>query len=182
MTGTQGFIGSIFQKFSDFPWENFFYAARTVFIILDVVLFVAFIFVLKKALEYRPDLPASFRRKKGEEGIPQTVFDSDKYGKHWEEILRKAFTSPPQSLTLAIVAADNLVGDALREMGLEGEHIADRLEKLDARELKTLNNLWRAHRVRNDLVHTSGFEIKDSEAKEVLEIYASFLKELGALK
>ncbi len=174
------FLSSIYHGLINFPWEGFYGAARVIFIALDFILLIGFIWALKKALEYRPDLVGSFRKRSGE-GLSET-FDAEKYGKHWEEIQSKAFSAPPQSLTLAIVAADNLVGDALREMGLEGEHIADRLEKLNPRELKTLNNLWRAHRVRNDLVHTTGFEIKKNEAKEILDIYESFLKELGALK
>jgi hypothetical protein len=177
------FLANIFQSFADFPWEGFYRTARTIVVILDVLLFIGFIYALRKALEYRPDLVGSFRRRKGEaaeEGAP--AFDTDQFAKHWKNIQDKALTAPPQSLTLAIVAADNLVGDALDGMGLEGEHIADKLQKLNPKEMKTLNSLWRAHRMRNDLVHTTGFEIKESEAKEILNIYESFLKELGALK
>lgn len=178
-----GFLTSIYQDIVNFPWDGFYRAARVVLIVLDAVFFVGFIWVLKKALEFRPDLIGSFRGKEGEEGAMEApVFDVENYGKHWEEIRKKALSAPPQSLTLAIVAGDNLVGDALKDLGLEGEHIADRLEKLNPREVKTLNSLWRAHRVRNDLVHTTGFEIKESEATEILNIYESFLKELGALK
>ena len=177
------FLTNIYQSLANFPWEGFYYTARIVFIALDVVLFIGFIWVLKKAWEYRPDLVSSFRRR--EEKViteAELKFNVPRYTSHWKAIKDKSTTNPPESLTLAIVAADNLVGDALDEMGLEGEHIADKLEKLNPRELKTLNNLWRAHRIRNDLVHTTGFEIKGDEASEVLNIYESFLKEIGALK
>lgn len=176
------FFGSIAGWFVHFPWEGFYSSARAVLTILDVILFIGFIYALKKALEYRPDLVASFKRPKGEARETRTTFNVEEYAKHWEEIQKKALSSPPHSLTLAIVAADNLVGDALLDLGLEGEHIADRLEKLSPRDVSTLDNLWRAHRIRNDLVHTTGFEIKEKEAKEILGVYESFLKELGALK
>ncbi|MEK7169388.1 MAG: hypothetical protein AAB700_00950 [Patescibacteria group bacterium] len=163
--------------------EGFYYTARTIFIILDVVFLVGFFIVLRKALKYRPDLISSLRKKK-EEGTEaaQSEFDTERYAKVWEKILEKAHSAPPHSFTLAIMAADNLVGEALDDLGLEGEHIADKLQKLNPKELKTLENLWRAHRIRNDLVHTAGFEIKESEAKEILNIFESFLKELGVLK
>ena len=177
------FFSSIFQWFAAIPWDGFYNTVRVIVIILDVILFAGFIFALKKALEYRPKLVSSFRRTEADgDSEEESPFDTASYAKNWDEIMKKAFTKPPESLTLAIVAADNLVGDALEELGLEGEHIADRLQKLNPKELKTLNNLWRAHRLRNDLVHTTGFEIKESEAKEVLEIFESFLKEIGALK
>ena len=163
--------------------EGFYYTARTIFIILDAVFLVGFFIVFRKALKYRPDLISSLRKKK-EEGTEaaQSEFDTERYAKVWEKILEKAHSAPPHSFTLAIMAADNLVGEALDDLGLEGEHIADKLQKLNPKELKTLENLWRAHRIRNDLVHTAGFEIKESEAKEILNIFESFLKELGVLK
>jgi hypothetical protein len=178
-----GFLNNIYHGVLNFPWEGFYYTVRTVIIILDIILFIGFIFALWKALKYRPDLVGSFKRKGGEAPKKrETVFDVARFEKHWKEIQDKSATAPPQSFTLAIVAADNLIGDALDALGLVGDSIADKLGKLNPRELKTLNNLWRAHRVRNDLVHTTSFEIKQSEAKEILNIYESFLKEIGALK
>jgi hypothetical protein len=164
-------------------WQDLYSVIRVIFIALDALLLFGFVWVFKKAWEYRPDLIGSFRRTK-EKIITKAElkFDVPGYVKHWKAIREKSVSNPPESFTLAIVAADNLVGDALDDMGLDGEHIADKLEKLNPREIKTLNNLWRAHRVRNDLVHTTGFEIKESEAEEILNIYESFLKELGALK
>ena len=157
------FLSNIYHGVINFPWEGFYYTVRTIIIVLDIILFIGFVFAFWKAWQYRPDLIGSFRRKKNEAPEkPKSVFDVAQFKKHWKEILDKSATAPPPSFTLAIVAADNLVGDALNAMGLEGDSIADKLGKLNPRELKTLDNLWRAHRVRNDLVHTTGFEIKQS--------------------
>ncbi len=178
-----GFINSIYHGVLNFSWEGLYYTIRTIIIILDAIFVVGFAFAFYKAWKYRPDLIGSFRRKEGEVSEKrESKFDVAQFEKHWKEIKDKSATAPPQSFTLAIVAADNLVGDALNALGLEGDSIADKLGKLNPQEIKTLNNLWRAHRVRNDLVHTTGFEIKQGEAKEVLAVYESFLKELGALK
>jgi len=177
------FLTDIYNWLASLPWEGFYSVVRMILMVLDAILFVGLIWVAKKAWEYRPDLVGSFRRKEGRVITEAELkFDVSRYAGHWKAIREKSATNPPESLTLAIVAADNLVGDALDEMGLEGEHIADKLEKLNPRELRTLDNLWRAHRIRNDLVHTIGFEIKEDEAGEILNIYESFLKELGALK
>ena len=167
----------LFDKF-----QEFYPIARVIFIVLDAIFLVGFIYAFRKALEYRPDLIDSFRKGKEERETVQNAFDTERYAKVWEKILDKAHSAPPHSFTFAIMAADNLVGEALDDLGLEGEHIADKLQKLNPKELKTLDSLWRAHRIRNDLVHTAGFEIKESEAKEILNIFESFLKELGALK
>jgi hypothetical protein len=177
------FLTDIYNWFVNFPWEGLYSAFRVIFIALDALLIFGFVWVFKKAWEYRPDLIGSFRRS--EEKIitkSELKFDVENYARHWEKIREKSMSNPPESFTLAIVAADNLVGDALDDMSLEGEHIAEKLQKLNPKEIKTLNDLWRAHRLRNDLVHTTGFEIKENEAEEILNIYESFLKELGALE
>lgn len=164
-------------------FQGFYYTARTIIIILDAVFLVGFIWVFRKTLEYRPDLISSLRRKKEERAeAAGNELDTERYAKVWKKILEKADSAPPHSFTLAIMAADNLVGEALDDLGLEGEHVADKLQKLNPKELRTLESLWRAHRIRNDLVHTAGFEIKENEAKEILNIFESFLKEIGALR
>ena len=66
-------------------------------------------------------------------------------------------------------------------MNLPGEHMADRLERLASRYLKSINKLWQAHRIRNDLVHTPGFVLNPVDAKGVLENYQDFLKEIGII-
>jgi len=45
----------------------------------------------------------------------------------------------------------------------------------------TLDKLWEAHRVRNNLVHTPDFNIPQAKAEEVVGDYEAFLKEVKAL-
>ena len=99
-------------------------------------------------------------------------------------LLRHAFlesSSPPQSLTLGIIEADSFIDDVLKKMDLRGEHMADRMEQLTRMDLKSADNLWKAHRVRNDLVHTSGFTLSKGDAERALQYYEDFLKEVGML-
>jgi hypothetical protein len=160
----------------DAPWARFLYAVRWLFIFLDIVVIIAFAFVFRKALEYRPKFTFRYRRKKKE-----SPFDTKVFVRRWEHIGKSAPKSPPQSYILAIIEADKLVDDALKVLGLGGEHMADRLEKLRVEDYPTLDRLWRAHRVRNELVHTPDFDINPSDAEDTLEAYEKFLKELGAL-
>jgi hypothetical protein len=60
--------------------------------------------------------------------------------------------------------------------------MADRLEQLNRADLPSLDDLWRAHRIRNDLVHTVGFTLTPNETREILGVYEKFLLELGALE
>lgn len=177
------FFSGIANFFVHFPWEGLFSVARVVFIVLDVLLFAALLLAFWKGWKFRPNLEMDFRgkvRKKKEEGRPR--IDRPRVEKYWEKIRKDAVSAPPHSLNLGVIAADNLVDSVLQTMGLPGEHMADRLQELDLEKLETLEDLWRAHKIRNQLVHTPGFEISEKEGKELLDAYESFLKELGALE
>ncbi len=174
------FLTPVFNAVLGLPWMGFYDVARVVFIVLDVVLVFALVYTYRRALEVRPQ---NWFYGTYTPGVAHKhAFDVPRYRKHWGEIKSHAEDSPPQSLTLAVIAADNLVDDALKEMGLEGEHMADRLEQLHKADLPSLDDIWRAHRIRNDLVHTVGFTLTPNETREVLEVYEKFLLELGALE
>ena len=166
--------------FSSLTWEGFFAGARVVIIILDIALFVGIIVVIWKSWEFRPQLEENFRGTGEEE--EKTTFDHKAVLAQWKKINDDAMSAPPHSVTLGVIAADNFVDTILKGMGLEGDHMADRLQKFDSREYHTLENLWKAHKIRNQLVHTPGFEISEHDGKTVLRAYEAFLKELGALE
>ena len=158
------------------PWARFLYGVRWAFIFLDIIVVAAFIILFVKAREYRPKFSFQIEKKKKESPINMKLFAS-----RWERVMTEAPKAPPQSYVLSIIEADKLVDDALKLIGLEGEHLADRLQKLRTEDYPTLDRLWRAHRVRNELVHTPDFGIDEGDAEDVLKVYGKFLKEIGAL-
>ncbi len=176
------FFSAIGDFFTNFPWEGLFSVARVVFIVLDVLLFIAFCLALWKGWGFRPDLEMNFRGRI-KEGEKKKAFPVDRVRVkgYWEKIKKDAESAPPHSMKLGVIAADNLVDSVLQTIGLPGEHMADRLQGLDLEELETLEDLWRAHKIRNQLVHTPGFEISEKEGRTMLDTYEAFLKELGAL-
>lgn len=171
-----GIIQGVRNFFSAIPWEGLYFFVRGAIIFLDIVLVIAFVWVFILALEYRPKFlfnPEKPSKKKHEK--------DPKLAKKWQEILLAAEKNPPHSFILAIIEADKFTDEALKKMGLKGEHMADRLERLNAYDLKTLDKVWRVHRVRNELVHSPDFNISSIDVKEILSVYEKFLKELGIL-
>jgi len=158
-------------------WNSVFNAARIVFIVLDIILLVAFFFVFIQAWKFRPELaPYKVRQKKA-----FTVRDAV-FKERWDFIMKKvAGAGSVDALKLGIIEADKLADDALKKLGLHGEHMADRLEHLSIEQVRTLDRLWRAHRLRNDLVHTPDFNLTPEIAARTLEDYRAFLKEIGVL-
>jgi hypothetical protein len=155
-------------------WEGIFKTIRSIFIFLDIVLVAGLVFVFLKALEYRPKFYLHPERKLKKKGIK-----NQEIAKRWQVLKEKAASNPPQSFVWAIVEADKFVDKVLiNELGLSGEHMADRLERLSSWDLKSLDNLWRAHKIRNELVHQPDYDINPRDAEEVLKLYEDFLKEL----
>ncbi|MEK7547213.1 MAG: hypothetical protein AAB536_03495 [Patescibacteria group bacterium] len=159
---------------------------RTVLIIIDAFLLVFFIFLIIKAWKYKPNF------RIGGEGEKIYTLSTAVLNERWESIVSRSRINSPESLRMAIIDADNFVDDVLKRMGLEGDSMAskektggsmaDRLENLSTDDFKTLNRLWAAHRVRNKIVHEPGFVVSREEAQTTLADYASFLKEVGAIK
>ncbi len=145
------------------------------FIVLDTVLVAGFLYALVKGWGYRPQIEVQEKP-----GKPRTLRRAV-FEERWRAILKKASLASPDSLRMAVIEADSLVNDVLGQLGFEGKHMADRLVNLNPDEYRTLNALWRAHRVRNDLVHTPGFFLSPEDAQKLLSDFEAFLKEVEAI-
>jgi hypothetical protein len=148
---------------------------RIIFILLDVILVAGFIILIVKTWKFRPNLHLKEKTKR--------IFTlrTEVFRERWQSVIRRFNLSSPESMRLAIIEADGVVDAILKEVGVPGEHMADRLMKIAPESLSSLNRLWRAHRLRNELVHTPGFTLSAEEAKAAMEDYESFLKEIGIL-
>lgn len=99
---------------------------------------------------------------------------------HWTSVVRRANTGTPENLRLAILEGDALVETFLKKRGYEGETFADRLKHFSSDQVKSLDGLWRAHKLRNEIAHTPGFTINAKQAETAILGFRNFLKELGA--
>lgn len=162
--------------FGDPVFRLFFFVFKTLFLMLNAALVIGLIYVFRKSWQLRPFISSGDVSAKHVSSAKNPVFS-----KRWSETEKKAASGLPEAAKIAIIEADKLVDDVLKKFGIPGEHMADRLENLPADEMRNLDALWRSHRLRNNIVHTPGFEVSSVEAKHALENYKAFLKELGIL-
>ncbi len=174
------FFGSLWQAISD-VWL---YRLGPIFIVLDVVLLGVLIFSVVKVWPLRQKLvvfgKAHSHAGAGHGQSPTPRKRNPLVLRHWTDIVRRANTGKPENLRWSILEADALVDLVLKEMQLPGEQMAERLTQLSPRSIKTLNKLWDAHRLRNEIAHTPGFNITTRQAEQALFSYRDFLKELRA--
>ena len=140
-----------------------------------LIAFITFLILEIWPLQVRPRLT---RKKKREIVKPKK---DPTLQKKWDAILAKADNPTPDNLRIAIIEADSLVDSFLRHIGYEGEHMADRLSRISAQGVKSLNPLWDAHRLRNMLVHTHGATVSAQETRKALKAFEDFLKEMEAM-
>ncbi len=163
------------SSITSLPWLSILNALRYAFILADLGLIILLVYTFRASRRLRPPLerPAPADRWVTLKGSPE-------FAVRWDAIRVKAESSP-ESATLAVIEADTLVDDVLRRLGLAGETMAERLDQLDPKEVPSLDRLWRVHRIRNAIVHRPGFSVPPSDAREMLGVYETFLKDLEVL-
>jgi len=101
--------------------------------------------------------------------------------KEWAKIEEHFFRGDENDLKVAIIEADKLLEETLREAGIRGATLGDRLKNLKPSQFPDLDQVWQAHRLRNDIVHQSTFKLKRDTAEKALKIYETALKQFGQL-
>jgi hypothetical protein len=103
----------------------------------------------------------------------------EKVRKTWEEIGKTAGQGV-MGMKLAIIEADRLLDAVLKSMMMPGETMAERL-KVAQYKYPDLKRVWYAHKLRNQLVHESSFELRSRDGQDALKHYRDALKTLHVL-
>ncbi|MDP3965796.1 MAG: hypothetical protein Q8Q13_03295, partial [bacterium] len=124
-------------------------------------------------LENRPTAPSR--------GPSEKFKNKDVARDLWVAILQRVQKDTPQDLAFAIIEADKLIDTILKSSGFAGETMAERMKRINPHQLTSVEDLWEAHKIRNDIVHTPGYVVTHELAKKVLRNYEKVLKELEAI-
>ena len=106
------------------------------------------------------------------------AFPKRHLNKSWQKILTRLEKSDEANLRLALIESDNLFDDLLKQMRLPGESMADRLRYIDSSQVSNIDEIWRAHKLRNVLVHNHEYPIARNEMEFGVKAYEKALKEL----
>lgn len=117
----------------------------------------------------------SFFRSRGFEAA-----DRQGMRKRWSEIETMAGASGEMNRKLAIIEADKLLDHALKSLAMPGETLGERL-KFAAYKYPRLNDVWWAHKVRNQLAHEATFHLDSAVAKKAIAAFRRALELLGAI-
>jgi len=96
----------------------------------------------------------------------------------WQNVQNHIQSGSPGDWRLAIIEADIILEEMLKKMGYQGAGIGDMLKNVEKSDFTTLDQAWRAHKVRNNIAHDGGaYTLSHEEARRVIGLYQQVFEE-----
>ncbi|MBU0577723.1 hypothetical protein KJ742_03720 [Patescibacteria group bacterium] len=130
---------------------------------MKIFLTIVLVFIIADILIVAYVMYRRFRKK-----MPKKV--AEKIRENWKEIIRQKDHSH------AIMDADKLLDHALHEMGLEG-NLGAKFKK-SPHLFKNINDVWAAHKVRNNIAHQINYKVDEQTYKRTMLAFKQAFKDL----
>ena len=102
--------------------------------------------------------------------------------RRWRDALAHIESENPNDWRLAIIEADIMLEELLDTLGYPGTTIGDKLKQASPQTFKTVDDAWKAHKVRNDIAHRgTDFVLTKRLARETLEHYQRVFQEFSLI-
>jgi hypothetical protein len=106
--------------------------------------------------------------------------DVEKYRLRWLTIEKQLNKAEVSSFSLCVLNADKLLDQALKERGVKGETMGERM-KTAKETWSNANAVWSAHKLRNQVAHESEVHVSYDDARRALVSFKQALKDMGAI-
>lgn len=122
----------------------------------------------------------AFNTAKAFEAVGE-IKGKEKAVKKWQEIATRSASHIESDRKLSVIESDKFIDDIIKRIGFKGKDMADRLKQINANQVSNIEDVWRAHKIRNNLVHDPYFKLSQSDSDFVIKVYENTLKDLGIL-
>ncbi|MDB5165893.1 MAG: hypothetical protein JWM00_783 [Candidatus Saccharibacteria bacterium] len=106
--------------------------------------------------------------------------DVEKYRVKWLAIEQSLKPDQEASYHLALLNADKLLDHALKERGFSGNTMGERMKSAQ-KAWSNANNVWTAHKLRNQIAHEAEVRITLDTTRRALAAFRQALKDVGAI-
>ncbi len=106
--------------------------------------------------------------------------DKEKYQSRWLEIEHGLNPGSRDSQYMAILKADKLLDQVLRDTGSKGQTMGERMKSRQNAWSNT-NAVWAAHKIRNQIAHDENVQLSETTVRRALASFKQALKDLGAM-
>jgi len=149
---------------------------RITFLVFSAFLLVIIIFVLLRTNFMRWSFTQNWV-----EFFTMRTYGMKKITRQWQEVLRRLDTGVESEYKLAIIEADRMLDNALKRMGYPGVDLEERLGKLNSVILPNIEEIYQAHKSRNNVLHDPDYKLELTEAKRIMNIYDETFRYLQIL-
>jgi hypothetical protein len=106
--------------------------------------------------------------------------DVEKYRTRWMTIEQQLKRDDQNSFAMSVLNADTLLDQALKDKGVQGTTMGERMKQLQ-KTWSNANNLWTAHKLRNQIAHESNVRLDYDRTRHALAAFKQALKDVGAI-
>ncbi len=100
----------------------------------------------------------------------------------WHYILTLIGSPNESDWRVAVIEADTMLEETLRNKGFEGDTVNELLEGARSSGYATVQSAWDAHLVRNRIAHDgSEYPLSQVEGRRVIKMYQNMFEELGVV-
>ncbi len=145
--------------------------------ILCIIMLILYVYAAtryKQLTELREGMVAERER------IYDERFRSGPRNNRLEDMVNHISTDNPNDWKLAIIEADIILDESLKDAGYAGVSLGERLKSISPSQLKSLDDAWQAHKVRNQVAHGGAdFVLTRRLAEDTIKQYRRVFAELG---
>lgn len=117
-----------------------------------------------------------------QEQLYQEIYGGTRKNSRFDDVERHLESNNPNDWKLAIIEADIMLDDMLDNAGYAGATIGEKLKSASPTSFRTLDDAWKAHRVRNQIAHEGAdFVLTQKVAQETIVMYRKVFQEFGVM-
>lgn len=99
----------------------------------------------------------------------------------WKQILERLGTEDNNNWKLAIIESDRVLNEILKMSGYLGDDLDEKLDILTSAQLANIEDVKRAHMVKNRIAKDPTVEVDKKEVWEVMSVYEEAFKQLNLI-
>jgi energy-converting hydrogenase Eha subunit A len=155
-------------------WPGIISVLKIIVVVISVVLFLGIVELIIK-------LNIVNRAKSGRKSFISPAHFPKRIAKKWTKIEERLKSGQEAELKLAVIEADKFFDDILKRCGYAGKDMGERLRKINASQISNLDDIWQAHKIRNNIVHDINYKLTVIDAEKAIKSFRNALEELEVL-
>jgi hypothetical protein len=172
--GAESFVSKLYAFLAAFSDTTVFFVIKVLLGIYVAVLLVDLILLLiqrgmgnvfREGFSVGMNVPAELTIRKKKTKI------------RWETIMKHLESQEEKEFKIAIIEADEMIGDLVKRMGYKGENLGEIFKNVLEAQIESIAKVKKAHEIKNRIVQDEKFSVNLELARETMDYYRNFLDE-----